>query len=61
MSRLTVLTETVNKLLSQIDAEEGYCPLCKSKVGNTLEVNDKLHKSFCMVPRARQVLKGPAK
>lgn len=61
MSRLTALTETVNKLLSQIHADEGYCPLCKSKVGNTLEVNDGRHKSFCMVPAARKVLKGPAR
>lgn len=61
MSRLTILTETVTSLLAQIQAEEGYCPLCKSKVGNNLPCNDGRHKSFCMIPKARQVLNSKGK
>lgn len=53
MSRLTKLTEALNGILAQIYAEEGVCPLCKSKVGTTLACNDDRHKTWCAIPKAR--------
>jgi hypothetical protein len=57
MSRLTVVTEALMDLMDQVRAEEGWCPLCKARVGNTLECNDTHHKSWCALPKARIALK----
>ena len=36
-----------SKVLRQAQADEGWCPMCKAKVGNMLKSNRPRHKDWC--------------
>lgn len=51
MSLLELLALAVRQIGNAVD--EGYCPLCKAKVGNGLPANDHRHTDWCALPKLR--------
>lgn len=46
------------KVLASLYADEGYCPLCRKRVGNTLACNDKYHADHCVIHDLRKEAKN---
>ncbi|ANH51115.1 hypothetical protein FDH02_gp39 [Pseudomonas phage VSW-3] len=48
----------IERALNQIGyaVDEGWCPLCKAKVGNGLPCNDHRHKDWCVIHDLRAIV-----
>jgi hypothetical protein len=44
------------EVLRHWPTDEGYCAICRAKIGNALQGNDKHHKDFCTILLARALL-----